>query len=484
MNLKPMFKQIEEHKTLFNIGATFDIPTGYWIRGRHREWILMGGLGPMTAIAGPGNMYKSTMLHYMTLSAMAKIWTAIQTSCSTYDSETNIHIQRLKNFSQTFDQFKEIDIIEEGHWVISDASGYLADEWYSILRDFIREKRKKSKEIMVDLPFNNREGKQAQEVIPTFSEFDSISAMHINAADEIMNKNDIGSSGGSHVFMREGLGKSQMLHELPSLATAAKHYILTTAHIGDNNKMGGGPGTAPPKKQLQFLPTDTKIKGVTGQFLYNQHNLWLVTNCKLLWNDADKTPKFPKLQGQSVVEDKDLNLVTIQHVRGKAGPSGFRLDILVSQSEGVLPSLTEFNLLKDYESFGFAGNDRTYQLHLVPDENLQRTTIRQKLDESKRLRRAMNITSELAQMYQFHKPYIGEKLMTADILYTKLKEQGYDINWILENTRGWWTYNNDMVGDYFLSTLDLLEMASGQYHPYFLEKDKKTVKKEYLRKTK
>lgn len=482
MILKPGFKPIVEHKSLWNIGGTFDIPTGYWIPGIYGEKILLGGLGPMTSIAGPGNMYKSTILHFMMLSAMAKVFEAFPTSCSTYDSETNTHIARLRMFTQLFDQFVGKDIIEDGSWVISDAATYLGDEWWAILRDYIKTKRKEAKSLMADLPFKDKSGVRLREVITTFSEIDSLTEMRLNAGEEIMNKNDIGDSGGSHLFMREGLGKAQMLHEAPSMGSAAHHYFLTTVHIGDRNGMSSGPGTAPPRKQLQFLPTDMKIKGATGQFLYQQHNFWLVTNCKLLWNDADKTPKFPKMQGQGVPEDKDLNLVSLQHVRGKAGPSGFKLDVIVSQSEGVLASLTEFNLLKDYQSFGFVGNDRTYALYLLPEETLQRTTIRMKLDSNRKLRRAMNITAELAQMYQFHKPYLEDKLMSPEDLVNKLKEKGYDLDWILENTRGWWTYNNESVGAYFLSTLDLLEMANGNYHPYWLESDKKTIKKEFLRK--
>lgn len=486
MNLKPPMKSIEGHKTLLNIGAGFDIPSGYWSRGMYGESILMGGVGLMESIVGPGNMYKSTILHYKMLSAMSRVWVAFRTSCSTYDSEANIHPQRLKSFASSHPGFGGVDIIEEGYWNISDTSIYLGDEWYAMAREFMKDKYKNAKQFMAPLPFFNKAGERAQELIPTFSEIDSLTAINISAADEIMDKNDIGTSGGSHVFMRQGLGRAQMLHEFPALASAAKHFLFCTAHIGKNNQMSAGPSHVPPKKQLQHLPTDTKIKGVTDAFLYNQQNLYIVTNCALLWNKDDKTPKYPKIQGQAVVEDKDLNIVTLQHLRGKAGPSGFKLDIIVSQSEGVLPSLTEFNICKDYDNFGFNGNDRTYQLCLVPEENLQRTTVRQKLDESERLRRAMNITSELAQMHQFHKPYFedvgGARLVTAAELYDGLKEKGYDINFLLDNTRGWWTYKNEAVDKFFLSTKDLVEMCQGLYHPYWLEDDKKTIKKEFVRK--
>jgi len=479
MELKPAFKQINETKSLFNIGACFDIPTGYWVKGRYGEWILMGGLGPMTAIVGPGNMFKSTMLHYQLLSAMAKIFAYKPTTCSSYDSESNIHLSRLRNFSKRFPVFENIDLLDEGYWTVSDASQYLADEWYAILRKFMKEKRKNAKSLTVTLPYDDKHGNPVTELFPTFSEYDSISAMALGTTEDIMDKNEIGASSGSHLFMREGLGKAQLLHETPSMCAAANHVVLSTAHIGPNMAMSSGPGTAPPKKQLQFLNTDTKIKGVTGQFLYLQQNLWMVNNSKLLWQD-DKTPKWPKVQGEAIVGDVDLNEVTVQHLRGKAGPSGWTLQIIVSQDEGVLPTMTEFNFLKS-QKFGFDGNDMNYSLTLLPDVKLSRTTVRMKVDSEPKLRRAMNITSELAQMHIFHRQYLKGDLMDATELYTKVKENGYDWDFILENTRGWWTYDNEKVAEYFLSTRDLIEMAKGTYHPYWLEADKKTIKKQFKR---
>lgn len=490
MNLKPAFQQIPAHKSLFNIGATLDIPTGYWAKGIYGENILLGGLGPLTGMVGPGNMYKSTIVHFMMLSAMAKIWASKQkeqTNCSTYDSEANIHISRLKAFVESHPEFEGVDIVDAGNWIVSDTSQYYANEWYAIARAYMKDKHKNAKQFQVNLPFADKDGKRLTETIATFSELDSLSEMRVEAGEDIMDKNEIGSSGGSHVFMREGLAKAQMLHECVSLGSAAHHYILSTAHQGDRNTMSAGPSNIPPKKQLQHLSVDTKIKAVPPQFLYSQHNLWQATNCALLWNKDDKTPKYPKRQGEAIPGDMDLNVVSLKHLRGKAGPSGFTLEIIVSQSEGVLPSLTEFAMLKDFGDFAFQGNDRTYQLYFMPEENLTRTTVRQKLDESPRLRRAMNITAELCQMHSYHRSYFDvpgkAKLMTPQELVKALTDRGYDINLILDNTRGWWTYDNEKVGLYFLSTKDLLEMAQDMYHPYWLDKDKKTIKKEFLRKS-
>jgi hypothetical protein len=45
----------------------------------------------------------------------------------------------------------------------------------------------------------------------------------------------------------------------------------------------------------------------------------------------------------------------------------------------------------------------------------------------------------------------------------------------LLNTRGWWTLDNDKQEVPFLSTLDLLRMRKGLYHPYWLAEDKRTI---------
>jgi hypothetical protein len=52
--------------------------------------------------------------------------------------------------------------------------------------------------------------------------------------------------------------------------------------------------------------------------------------------------------------DLDLNQVSLRQLRGKSGMTGFVLNLIVSQTEGVLPSLSEFHYLKDQcDRFGY-----------------------------------------------------------------------------------------------------------------------------------
>jgi hypothetical protein len=52
-------------------------------------------------------------------------------------------------------------------------------------------------------------------------------------------------------------------------------------------------------------------------------------------------------------------------------------------------------------------------------------------------------------------------------LYDDLKAKCYDWDQILSETRSWWTLDPDHPKK-FLSTMDLLKMRVGQYHPYWM----------------
>ena len=57
-------------------------------------------------------------------------------------------------------------------------------------------------------------------------------------------------------------------------------------------------------------------------------------------------------------------------------------------------------------------------------------------------------------------------ICTPKQLYDDIKAKGYDWD-ILLNTRGFWTFDNDSQPTNFLSTMDLLRMRVGLYHPYW-----------------
>jgi len=120
-------------------------------------------------------------------------------------------------------------------------------------------------------------------------------------------------------------------------------------------------------------------------------------------------------------------------------------------------------------NFGIGGNVRTYHMMLLPDVKLQRTTVRGKIDTTPKLRRALELTMDLLMLREYYPVYSRMGLfMEPDELFVKIEEAGYDWNELLE-TRGWYTidqYREDLP--FYLSIVDLLKMANGQYKPYWM----------------
>ncbi|NYW24540.1 hypothetical protein, partial [Escherichia coli] len=93
---------------------------------------------------------------------------------------------------------------------------------------------------------------------------------------------------------------------------------------------------AVPTKKLQHLKSGEKIKGVTDKFFFLPNIVWQTVSSNLLINQNAKGPEYPKTQKDIDPGSTDLNIVTIKQLRNKSGPSGVTIDLIISQSEGVL----------------------------------------------------------------------------------------------------------------------------------------------------
>ena len=464
--LKPNVEPTMSVKPMINIGALFDVPTGKYEFGKYGESILNGGLGILTGIVGIGNNFKSTIAHYHGLSAMSKIMTVTESSMSTYDTECNIHEGRLRDLARMF--FKDQDIIDTQNWVITDSTIYPGNKWYEKFKEFLDTKIQHKKELTFEYPFLDRDGKNCLKgLVPTFGEIDSLTEFTTEDVLKMQDDNEIGDSGANTLHMRLALAKTRMLMELPHRITPAFHYLICTAHLGKEVQMATGPIPTPSNKKLTYLKNNDKVKGVGDKFFFSLSNLWHSYNATPLINQSTKGEEYPLFRDDPRVGSTDLNVVTVRQLRSKSGRTGITLELIISQSEGVLPTLTEFHYIKNMNRFGLDGNNTNYHLTLYPDVNLTRTTIRSKINEDPLLARAINITSELCQIYQFMN--IDKDLVcTPQELYDDIKKLGYDWN-VLLNTRGWWTLNNDKHEIPFLSTMDLLRMRKELYKPYWLK---------------
>lgn len=471
MGIKDSFTNSPKIRPYLNIGCLFDIPTGSYRPGKHGEQILNGGLAYVTGIGGRGNTYKSTTAHFFVLRVMDRYRKA---DGIVYDTEISLTIDRLKHLSRWLDFTKQEDLETSDRFVLTDKTVEVGNKWFDKFKTILQERKKNFKNHELTTPFIDDNGQLIKAFNPLLAEIDSFSMMDIEAVERMYDKNEIGESGLNTEALKSAAAKSQLMMQLPGLTGGSGGYVILTAHVGDQHQLDP---YAPPAKKLSFLKGKVTFKRVPENFTFLTNNCWYCLSASVLINQTTKAPEFPKDSKEELAGDTDLMIITMQNLRGKAGPTGLPFEIIVSQRDGVHVGLTEFNYIKSHEKFGIGGHDRSYYLELVPDISLQRTTVRSKIDAEPRLQRALEITSELCQMKNLWHHLPSGFVCSPKELYEGLKTKGYDWD-ILLNTRGYWMFEEDVGPDTkpFLSSMDLLNMYHGTYHPYWLSDDKRTIK--------
>lgn len=472
------FKPAPALRARLNMGCLFDIPTGAYKKGKHGESILNGGLSPITGIGGRGNMYKSTLAHFFTLRAMDRFPSG---AANVYDTEESLEVERLEQLSVRLSNlYKETPFIQEfdehgmpmSRILLSAKATMLGNEWFAEFRNVMKERRSAKGAALKTTPFIDKDGNCIKILPPFVGEVDSFSQMDIESHEKKLDSNDVGEAGLNMEAMDVARAKSQIMMQLPGVTAMGNGYIILTAHVGDEHQLDP---YAPPAKKLSFLKGKSKFKRVPENYTLLTNNLWYCFSATVLTNQTTKAPEFPRGPDDDLKGDTDLMRVTIQNLRGKSGPTGLPTDIIVSQREGVQVGLTEFWYLKENKpkggvAYGFGGHDKSYYLELVPEVNMRRTSVRAKINENPNVQRALEITSEMCQMLNLWHHMDRSLLIQPKELYEKIKEK-YDWNILLNHTRGYWMFEEDVTEDtpYYLSTLDILLMAQGSYHPWWYE---------------
>ena len=452
------FKASAGLRPSLNIGCLMDIPTGSYRKGKNGEHILNGGLSHLTGIGGMGNTFKSTIGHYMILRALSRYAHA---QGSVYDTELSLNIDRLRVLADWMDDIGDGALEDCERFLLTDKTMQTGNEWFEAFKAFISEKKNNPKQNTGQTPFLDKEGKPISAFAPSLFEIDSLSQMETAAVMEKLDKNEIGSKDLNMEAMDGARAKTQLFNQLPGLTASSGTYLVATAHIGQEHQLDP---YAPPKKKLAFLKGNLKFKNVPEKFTFLTNNCWYALSSAPLQNKNTGGAEYPRHKDDVYKGDTDLHKVTLMNLRGKGGPSGMPFELVVSQGEGLLVGLSEFNYIKTHGRFGLGGNDRNYYLELVPDVALSRTTVRGKINEEPRLQRALEITSELCQMQNMWHDMEEGLFCDPKTLYDDLKEKGYDWE-ILLNTRGFWIFEEQEHPLPFLSTMDLLKMRQGEYHP-------------------
>ena len=455
--IAPSVTASPELRVRLNVGMLADLPTGTYHKNPDGRYILNGGLHVTTGIAGLPNTFKSTFMMTLTARAMDRL---LQNNCptqtTTYDDETTLERPRVQALIDTTVALSQYDPLKSGMWVITTKNEHDGTEWWKLTKLGMKQKLKNARRLMVPTPFVLPDGKVFEVIIPTFCHLDSITAFRGRDTEELDDKTDLGDSKGLMIYMKAGLAKARLLNIISSLAERANVYFFASAHVGEQAaEISGGNPYAQPDKKIPTMKGNQRYKGVTDNFFSLLAGIWQTHRVKPLY--VEKKPMYPKDSTDDRDLDTDLQLVNIQLMRSKSSGDGIMIELIISKAEGFLPSLSEFHHIKSNDRYGLPGNDTTYACALYPDVKIRRTTIRQKLADPK-LCRAVNICSEMLQIYTYRKHTHEKFRMDPEQLYERLKERGYDWDKIL-TSRGWHSVGTPPPGVITVTTMDLLAIA-------------------------
>ena len=480
------------------VGGLLDIPTAEFLIGVHGQYIMNGGMAPFTGVVGKPHMFKSTIAKSILYIAALRVLSTIKTSALMYDTEITVVESHQRDIFQFYMRHMEdlrpfflkdgvlVDLIDNDTIVFTNRNKYKGEKYYELLKSVLRAKDpdiKRGKEEnlpppmkYIDTVFLDRDGKSPLRMLPpTFGDLDSLTEFTTTADEEMQDTHELGDTAANPGFMKSGLNKQRFLMGLPTLLNSANHFMMVTAQVGKEIVMAQGPMPVAPGKQLSSMKTGDVLKGAAPKFVSLSNVCWQTlktSNCGM-GHRIEDGPRYPLHETKGNKFDNDLFNVELLCIRNKNGPTGFTINVLVSQSTGFLPDLTEFHYIRDND-WGFNGNQTNYQLTLLPDVALSRTVIRKKLDTEPKLQRAVNILSEMLQIKHF-KPSMWDRYGVEPMeLYEGLKSKGYDWDELLQ-TRGWYSLDpNHPLKE--LSTLDLMRMNREMYFPYWMDPATKRAK--------
>jgi len=457
-----------------NVGGLLDIPTGKYELGEHGESIMNGGIASMTGFVSRPNNFKTALAVF--ISAMVR--RACRNSDNVvYDSEGTFYpVGRYTTACAGYDYIQTIDWENDEHFFFTDISRLAGDEFFKALMDKLKDKHDHKKWLKTT-PFLDIKGAPKKALYPTSAIVDSFSKLQVTQVLQQYDKNKIGDSKNTTGEMNTGRAKNELFNQLPQMCARTGTYLVLTAHVKDKIEMEMYPTD---KRNLVSMKQGTVIGGASGMYSI-PNNVWAITSNKHLLN-KERMPQYPLDNKTAMEGDTDLRILSVENWRGKNGITGLPIELIMSQTEGYQPSLSEFHYVKE-NGFGMGGNNLNYFIELMPDITLSRTTVRKKIADNAKLRRALEIQAEMLQLIQFHRIDHDNVFTDPKTLYEDIKALGYDWD-VLFNTRGYWVFKEEEKDHPlpFLSTMDLLRMRKGLYIPFWMSKDEQKKIKENLAK--
>lgn len=449
-NLKSLMKDIEIIKSLqtvsFHTGTLYDLLTGNVINTNGR-WHVDGGFSNLIhGIGGYTNSYKST-LGASLITRSLDIYPDADAVILDTENALIRDLKRLARFAPS-----ATSNILDRIYPLSGANYDLAS-FFTFLRDLCKTKEKHRKDYTIETNIiDPNTGKLGIAWVPTYVFIDSLTELECTEERELLEKEGLDSGKSKTSNMVDGLKKTQLIRTLRKYCERYGIILICAAQIDQTIDMGGM-FSSKPKKQLQHMKVGEEFKNCGTALKKLATTIIQAAPAKFLDDKPTKTSYYP----DGVTPWKDVNEVNITTTRCKSQNDGIVIPLVVSQTYGMLRSLTDFHYLR-HENLGVAQSAGRYRIDLYPDTTVTRKTIREEAKKSAEYKRALQLSAELA----FVKKYYGANVVAMDTdishkdLYTKLKDLGV-YNDIL-NTRGYWTYDKTDKRTY-CNIFDILSMV-------------------------
>lgn len=437
-------KKDENPSIHFNTGSVYDLLSGKLVKGYDGKYYINGGISNLNYLfQGVTNSYKSTIMDSL-LSYLLVIYKDMHAFA--FDTENH------KLDTDRFNMIAGEDISSRVHlqpkMPISEVLEWMINMW--------TERKKNKKDLLVETPFLDMDGKR----ITTFAilpcEIDSLSKLDSPAELETLTKHDLEDSKMNMIFMNDGKRKTILTRAMPTFCKEAGLAFLCSAHSGEKNDLGANP-MSKPKKEMQFMKAGQVIKGVGSNAKYLSQ-VTLETSSKLFTTSDGKEPLY-----QVPFEPAtNLNKVTMQFQKGKNNVAGGIFEFAVTQTHGILSGLTNVHFSKEHDAKGFNKSGvggSTYSTCFLPDKKSTRKNIRTHLQESYELRRAYDLIMQIQLISMtYDRDTVPVPIDNIDLnkACEKLIANNSTVISDIVNSRGYWTYLPDDRP--YMSVYDVLDI--------------------------
>jgi hypothetical protein len=432
----------------WNTGTIYDLITGAFVPsvcGKHM--ILNGGLPALiTGMDGKGNTFKSTITNGLYCNMLS------------HYGDMEFPIFDVESTNQDRGRFSRMvpyaDYPIEERIILAANSDIHLDQIFEFIKQLVMRRIKMKKDLMIETPMlDTKTGKPIVTWLMQPIAIDSLTMVMSQTGMEDIDELSLDDKKLNMWYMNEGKKKSLFVQHLLPLCSKGGLNVLLVAHRGSVAELNP---YASPTKQLQYMKKAEKIKGV-GTMYEMLAACALSTGIPSILTSKDKSKSLYPYGPNTPITD--VNEVPITIVRAKNNIAGSVYKFVVSQSNGLLPDLTNYHYLLENEEYGLISSGSrgsSKESIMLPDIKMQLHTVREKLDSSPELRRAIDITAQLAYMRDCWNAKALEfdiKKMTTEKIAEVLNKPGSSLASDICNSRGWWSYKEEKLP--YLSAYDV-----------------------------